>query len=314
MFWKKFKAHVIQLPRPFAFPFFACSILLGSLLAGSINLNAWIGLIAGLLITSGGHAFNSFLDYAWTGLDKGTPEERSAEKGYTGGQNLIASGVVSVRETALNGLAWYALSIIPIVFLGIRTGWLILVPWLLGLLMTVWYSKAKFNWTHELALGVAVGPVAMLLGMYAVSPNPPWVDGLIVSVPVSIILSFAGLAFDEWEDAEANLKKGVKSLAYMVWKYSDLSSNEQERQRGVKSTNTLLWYLSTWILFVVAYHVFLIATGYLHPLSGLAFISIPGAIACMVFLPADFKKVGKIFAIVAAFYPILLLIGEIIAR
>lgn len=293
---QKVKAHLFTLARPFAIPFFGASILMGSVLAGGINLNAWLGLIAGLLVMAGGHSFNSFLDYAWTGLDKGKAEDRSAEKDYTGGQNLIEAGIVSVRETAFNALGWYALSAIPIGFLIAMTGWGIIIPWVLGMLVTFWYSRAKFNWTHELALGMGVGPLAVLLGMFAVTSTPDWVTGLVVSVPFAILLSFAGLALDEWPDAEANLKKGVKSIAYKVWEYKiDLGT-----------------YLMWWIVSMYVYQVFLVAIGVLAPMTGLTFLVLPPIIAAIVFLKTQFRKSAGIFVLIAASYPVLLLVGQIV--
>jgi hypothetical protein len=181
-----------------------------------MSVNSWLGVVAGLLIMAGGHSFNSLLDYAWTGLDKGTVEERSAGKHYCAGQSLLASGVVTVGEVALNAMVWYLLAMIPIVYLVIHVGWGALVFGLLGMLITFWYAKAKFNWTHETALGVGCGPLAVLLGMYSTTNNPPWQEGILASVPFAIMLSFAGLALDEWPDAEANLKKGVPHVLVSV--------------------------------------------------------------------------------------------------
>ncbi|MBA7562017.1 1,4-dihydroxy-2-naphthoate octaprenyltransferase [subsurface metagenome] len=291
----KLKAHLFTLPRWFAAPFFGCSLLMGVVLAGGLCPNAWIGLAAGLLIMAGGHSWNSFLDYAWTGLDKGEIEDRSAEKDYTGGQNLIESGIVSVKEVAFNAIGWYVLALIPIIYLSITVTWVLLLLGAAGMLITFWYSWGKFNWTHETALTVGVGPIAVLIGMFAVNPNPPVLVGLLVSVPVAIILCYLGLAFDEWPDAEQNLKKGVKSVAYKVWEY------------GV----SLEWYIMSWFLFVLVYQVFLINLGILAPLTAISFFTFPGIIVCSVLLKGDFRKVGGYLVLVAALYPILLLIGQI---
>ncbi|MBA7671822.1 hypothetical protein ES703_79986 [subsurface metagenome] len=298
----KIKAHLFTLPRWFAAPFFGCSLLMGAVLAGGLGANAWIAFVGGLLIMAGGHSFNSFLDYSWTGLDKGEVSGRSAEKDYTGGQSIIALGIVSPKEVAFNALGWYALALIPLIYLAIKVSWVLIPLAIAGMLVTFWYSKAKFNWTHELALGVGVGPIAVLIGMFATTPSPDWVAGIIVSMPFAIILSFMGLAFDEWPDAEANLKKGVKSLAYKVWEY------------GV----SLEWYLMSWILFIFIYQVFLVAIGILAPLTGIAFLTFPGLLACITLLkPKEegletFRKVGGILVLVAALYPVLLLVGQII--
>jgi len=291
----KLKAHLWTLPRWFAAPFFGSVTLLGAALAGSINGNAWLGLGAGLLVMAGGHSFNSYLDYSWTGLDKGEIEDRSAEKDYCGGQNIIEAGIVSPGEVALNAGAWYLLSAIPVAYLAINVGWQIVIVWLLGMLVTFWYSKAKFNWTHELALATGAGPIAVLLGMYAVTASPEWWIGVLASLPIAVIFSFAGLALDEWPDAEANLKKGVKSLAYKVWEY-DVD---------------LLWYISAWVVFAYLFQLFLIVVGVLAPLTWLTFAILPVVMGCLVFLKKYFRKAAGIFVMVAALYPILILIGQV---
>jgi len=292
----KIKAHLFTLPRWFAAPFFGSAVLLGSVLAGGINSNAWLALITAMLVMAGGHAFNSFLDYAWTGLDKGEVGERSADKDYTGGQSIIEAGIVSARETAINGAVCYALSAIPMSFLILRVGWQVVVLWVIGMLITFWYAKAKFNWTQELAIGSAAGPVAVLLGMFAITPNPDWVSGLIISFPLSITLGFGDMPLDEWEDAEANLRKGVKSIAYKVWEYKiDLG-----------------FYMLTWMVLAYTYQTFLIAIGKLAPLTGLTFIVFPFLVAWAVLLRANFRKAAGAFILTVAFYPVLLLVGQLL--
>jgi 1,4-dihydroxy-2-naphthoate octaprenyltransferase len=290
----KIKAHLWTLPRWFAAPLVAAPVVLGALLTGNVTVNSWIGVAAALLIFAGALSFNSFLDYAWTGLDKGEPGERSDEKDYCGAQSLIARGIVGTGEVAANALAWYALALAPVIYLAIRVGWPILVVALAGMLMTFWYSKAKFNWTHELSLAVGTAPLPVLLGMFATTASPPWTTGLVACVPFAVIHSFAGLALDEWPDAAANLKKGVRSIAYKVW------------ENGV----SLEWYLSTWFLFMYLYHIFLIAIGVLAPLSAIAFVSFPVLMGCMVFLKRDFRRVAGITVLVALSYPVLLVVGQ----
>jgi len=170
---EKIKAHLFTLPRWFAAPFFGCSLLMGAVLAGGLGANAWIALVGGLLIMAGGHSFNSFLDYAWTGLDKGEVGERSAEKDYAGGQSIIALGIVSEREVLFNAISWYILALAPLIYLAINVSWIILPLAIAGMLITFWYACGKFNWTHETALAAGVGPIAVLLGMFSVNPSPP---------------------------------------------------------------------------------------------------------------------------------------------
>lgn len=293
---RKLKAHLFTLPRWFAAPFFGASLLIGSLLGGGINVNAWLILAAGMFLMAGGHSFNSFLDYAWTGLDRGVKEDRSAEKAYTGGQNLIENGVVTLGEVAANAIGWYIAALLVIsyvVFIG-GASCLLLPIAVAGMLVTFWYSKSKFNYTHELALAAGAGPVAVLLGMYAVNLSPNLLHGLMASITIPLTFSFAGLALDEWPDAEANLKKGVKSFAYEVWK------------QGV----SLEWYLTSWILFSYVYQTMLVAWGIFKPATAITAFAFPFMLVPLVFLKNNFKTAAAIFVAGAGLYPLLLLLGQ----
>lgn len=292
----KFRVHLWTLPRWFAMPIFGASAVLGGLLSGGMTLNSWLGVIGCLLIMAGGHSFNSFLDYTWTGLDKGEPAERSAEKDYAGGQSVIAAGIVSAREVAFNAITWYLLALAPLIYLALNVGWPILIIGFVGMLVTFGYAKGKFNWTHELMLGLGAGPLAVLGGMFATSGSPPWVTGLVVSVPSAVLISFIGLAIDEWPDAEANLKKGVKSIAYKVW------------ENGV----SLEWYLSSWLLFMYLYQVFLISIGILVPLSAISFFTWPLLMSFLVLLKQNFRKWAGIIVLTGVTYPLLLALGQFI--
>ena len=294
----KLKAHLWTLPRWFATPFFAGPAILGALLTADLSPNSWLGVITATLVMAGGHSFNTVLDYSWTGLDKGDEESRSAEKDYTGGQSVIARGILTPKEVALNASCWYFLALGPLIYLTINVGWQIMLIGILGMGVTFWYAKAKFNWTHELALGTATGPLAVLAGMFATSSSAPWTTGLVVSVPFAIILAFAGLALDEWPDAEANLKKGVKSMAYKVW------------ENGL----SLEWYLTSWLLFMYLYQVFLITSGILVPLTAISFFSWPLMLAGFVMMKQDFRKWAGLAVLSALTYPILLVVGQFIGH
>jgi 1,4-dihydroxy-2-naphthoate octaprenyltransferase len=291
---KKLKAHIWTLPRWFATPLFAAPAILGGLLSGGMTLNSWLGVIGTVLIMAGGHSFNSVLDYAWTGLDKGELKERSAEKDYSGGQSILAARIVSIREVTWNAITWYLLALIPLIYLAINVGWPIIVIGLLAMLVTFGYAKSKFNWTHELVLGLGSGPLAVLGGMFATTISPPWVTGLIVSIPSFIMISFIGLALDEYPDAEANLKKGVKSIAYKVW----------------ENRVSLEWYISSWLLFIYMYQVFLISIGMLEPLSAISFITWPFFMSFLVLLKQNFRKWAGIIVMTGVTYPILLVLGQ----
>lgn len=292
---QKIKAHLLTLPRWFAVPFFGCALLIGAVLAGGSlsDPNVWLAFLAGTLLMAGGHSFNTLLDW-FSGLDAG--DEHSMEKDYAGGCGVISGGMLSTREVLLNAIGWYAIALIPVIILAVRVTPAIMIPFVLGMGVTFWYSWGKFNYTHELAL--AAGPIiGAVIGALSTGTGE-WLDAFLVALPVVTIFSFAGLALDEWPDAEANLKKGVKSLAYKVWEFRiDLGA-----------------YLMAWFIVAYVLQTFLISIGILSPMTGITFILIPPFIGTIVFLKsnAEYKKVAAIIVLEAAFYPILLLIGELL--
>ncbi len=85
-------------------------------------------------------------------------------------------------------------------------------------------------------------------------------------------------------------------MAYMVWKY------------GV----SLEWYASTWLMFLLIYQLFLIQLNILNPATALAFIPAAAVIPLLVMMKGNFRKTMGAIVLVAAFYPILLLVGQII--
>jgi 1,4-dihydroxy-2-naphthoate octaprenyltransferase len=290
------KLHLWTLPRWFVAPFVGITAILGAWQAGGLTMNSWLGVLAALLIMAGGHSFNSFLDYAWTGLDKGEPEERSAGKAYTGAQSLLAAGEISLKEVLINALLWYLLAAVILVYLAVKAGWPVLLVGSLGMLVTFWYSQAKFNWTHELALGIGIGPLPALAGLLATSSSSAWIEGVLVGIPSALIIAFAGLALDEWPDAEANLNKGVKSLAYKVW------------ENGF----SLELYIIAWIMFIFIYQIFLIVIGIFQPLTGISFLVFPPLLGSLVFLKKNLRQAAVVIIILAAAYLALILVGQIV--
>jgi len=297
----KIKAHLWTLGRFFAVPFFGVTLLCGVTIAnGSLgSLNTWLAFITATLIMAGGHSFNTLLDTVWTRLDSG--EETSVSKGYAAGCNVITGGILSPREVLANALGWYVLSLIPLIMLTVRVTPLILVPAILGMGVTFWYSKSKFTtWSHELAL--ASGPVAACVMGALSTGTGEWVNAFLVALPIVTIFSFAGLALDEHPDAEANLKKGVRSLPYKIWEYGfDLPT-----------------YLLFWIVAAYCVQGFLVAANILAPLTGITFILLPPTFGLLVYLkgalgdPERFKSIALKFVMILALYPVLLLVGQAI--
>jgi len=295
----KLKAHLWTLGRFFALPFFGVTLLCGAVIAGGSlgDINVWLAFIAVTFVMAGGHSFNTLLDTEWTKLDKG--EDTSVSKGYAAGTNVINSGILTAREVLGNALTWYAIGTIFLAILAARTTPMVFIPGVIGMLVTFWYSKSKFTtWSHELAL--ASGPLlAAVLGALSTGSGE-WVNSFLIALPIVLVFSYAGLALDEHPDAEANLKKGVKSLPYKVWEFGfDLSS-----------------YLLFWFFLAYLVQVFFIAVDILAPLTGLTFVLLPLLIGLCVYLkgaytrPDTFKKFALAIVVTAACYPILLLVGQ----
>jgi hypothetical protein len=137
--------------------------------------------------------------------------------------------------------------------------------------------------------------------MFAVNTHPAIMNGILVSLPIAITFSFLGLSLDEWPDAEANLKKGVKSIAFEVWKYT--------HEQGLVG---LLAYCGTWLGFAMAFQVFLIAIGILAPMTGIAFIPLVLILPLSIKLVGNFRKWMFPVVIMAALYCIALLVGQVI--
>lgn len=305
----KIKAHLWTSGRWFALPFFGGSALLGSLLAGGTlgELNTWLGFIAVALLMACGHSQNSYIDWA-VGLDK-VEGGGSVEKGYTGGCGILR--ILTPKELILNFIGWGVAGLIVCGVVASRVTPYIFIPAVLGLAVPYFYTRGKFSWYHETALASGV-VLAGITGMFTVNPHPDWWTGIIVTLPIAIILSYLGLAFDEYLDADSNLKKGVKSLAYKVW----------------ENRFDLSLYILAWFVIVYVFQVLLVAIGLLEPLTMLSIVCFPFLLASLVFLkpyadairenPSDksaqdrFNKVGKMLVLVAMFYPVLVVIGQII--
>jgi len=301
---EKLKIHLITLPRHFALPFFGGSALVGSLLAGGTisELNSWLGFIAVMFLMWSGHAANSFWDWK-AGLD--APEEGSVAKEYTAGCRPIPDGLCSPKEVIINLSIFAILGLIVCGVIAARVGPYIFIPAVIGLVIPYLYTRGKFSWYQETALAVGV-MIAAVLGMFAVNPNPVWWRGFIAFFPPAILLSYC-LALDEYPDAEANLKKGVKSTAYKVWEYKfDLAV-----------------YLLIWLTVAYSFQVFLIAIGIFKPLTMISLILFPAFVSQAVEIKkvADdlregasgdaFGKVVMQYMLVMMAYPILIVIGQI---
>jgi len=254
------------------------------------------------------HSQNSYIDWA-VGLDSIEKDFTggSVEKGYTGGCGILK--ILTPKELVLNFIGWAVLGLIPLIILSLRMTPYVLIPAVLGLAVPYFYTRGKFSWYHETALASGV-VLAGITGMFAVNPYPDWWQAIVVVLPTAIVLSYLGLAFDEYLDAYSNLKSGVKSLAFKVWEYRfDLSL-----------------YILSWLVIIYVFQVFIVSIDLLKPLTMISFICFPFLLATLVYLkphadiiredPLDkiaqdgFNRVGKLLVLVAMFYPVLVLVGQ----
>jgi 4-hydroxybenzoate polyprenyltransferase len=307
---EKISIHLWTLGRWFALPFFGGATLIGVVLAGGglTSLNSWLAFATAALLMAGGHSFNTYLDTVWTHLD--TPDSHSVEKGYTAGSTVIVGGWASEKEVLANALSWYALGLIPGIWLAVTVTPWVLIPIVYGMAVTFIYCWSKFSYFHEAVL--ASGPVAgAVLGALSTGTGD-WINALLVSIPIVLIFSYAGLALDEYCDAYTNLQKGVNSLAYKIWEYKFALVN----------------YIFFWVLLAYIIQTLFIAIGLLDAWSSITFILWPFIIAFLVMLKpkadtvrenptsnkalVEFNKSAMLIVMIAAFYPILLLVGEII--
>jgi 4-hydroxybenzoate polyprenyltransferase len=307
---RKFKLYAWTLERWFAWPVFASSAFLGLYLAGGNagEMRAWLGILMVTGLVAWGHCMNSVLDYE-ADLDKGEIGERSASKSYSGGQSVIASGQASREAIIYISMLWALFSLGIAVWFASHGTWIMIPLWGIGIAVPFVYTEGKFSWYHELALGVGVGPLAAMVGAYAVNPSPPIIHCLLASIPFAIVLAFAGLSLDEWPDAKQNLIKGVKSLAFKIYEWSDWTA-DIKLGTYVKSLSLLQFYVSAWLLFMMVFQVFLITIGVLSPMTGIAFLAIPVAICLLAMLKWNFNKVMLWLVFAMGAYSILLVVGQ----
>ncbi|MBA7627468.1 hypothetical protein ES703_34930 [subsurface metagenome] len=285
----------IGLGRFFALPACACAVLLGCTLGGSLSWLSAMVVLAAIFEMGYSHSFNTLLDYSWTGFDRGTEEERSKGKVYTKGQQAIAAGKLTPRGVLLSGLIYLAISAVFVGIVAWKVSPIIWLFWVLGALMTFWYSWGKLHYQCELALGVGFGPVACMMGM-ASQPNPDFLLAFLAGIPFLILWGYAAETIDQWTDAEPNWPRGLRNFGALLWK------------NNVSVSMFLGWLVGITFLS----QLFLITGGVLHPLTALSLISFIPFSFCLLYLEKNLKA-GVLWGLFAIFlHMALLLVGQII--
>lgn len=291
---KKLKAVLVTLPRWFATPGIVCMVLLGGVLSGGINWLVWVAALSGLCAMSWGHGMNTFLDYAWTGFDKGTVEYRSKGKTYTVGQNVIASGTLSVAESFWYSFIWLVLSAVFALIIHLQVGPWIWLPWVLGALVTFLYSWGKLHYLCEFALGMGFGPLAVMLGASA-TPHPQMLIAFLAGLPFFVLWGYFAETIDQWTDAEPNWPRGLRNMGALLW----------------KNNVSFVAFVSFLILTTFAVQL-LITPSVLKPLAGISLVTFIPFSFCLLHIEKNLK-VGVIWGLVGIFlYALLLLLGQIL--
>ncbi|MBA7684072.1 hypothetical protein ES703_92462 [subsurface metagenome] len=291
----KIKTH-IGLGRFFALPACVCAVLLGIALGGHWSWLSAMVVLGAIFQMAYAHSFNTLLDYSWTGLDKGTEEERSRGKVYTKAQQPIAAGILTPKEVLANGLIYLAISAIFIGIVAWKVSPLIWAIWGVTALCTFWYSYGKLHYQCELALGMGFGPFAVMIGM-ASQPNPDFLAAFLAGIPFLILWGFAAEFVDQATDAEPNWPRGLRNLGALAWK------------------NNVSVPLFTGFLFSMAYlaQFALVAGGILAPLTGLSLIAFPLIAYGLLIMGNDFNKKGIVLLLLAIFvHMVAFTIGQIV--
>lgn len=247
----KVSAYLWTLPRWFAAPAAVASVTLGGVLTGQSPGVIALASLAGALMMAYAHSWNSFQDWV-SGFDQGTATERSHEKPYTGGQNLIAKGLVDPTEVFTVAMVYLALSFLVTWFLAAQTSQWVWLAWSLVASCAPLYSWGKRTYTCELWLALGFGPLAVTFGA-AVGPSPEMARAFLAGIPFGLVFGYMAELVDQYLDADVNVPKGLRNLGAWCW--------NQKFQLGL----TIPLLLMAVIVSVV--HIALAVAGIFHPLT-----------------------------------------------
>lgn len=294
MIKSKLVAHLVTLPRPFAAPIAICAVILGGIIAGAAPFHLFWAVMAGLFLMAGAHSWNSFHDWAITKFDQGTPEERSRPKEYTIGQNVIETGVLSIKEVFINSIGWFVLSLGFVIPLSLMVTPWVWLPWGLVVLCVPWYSEAKKLWHPEVPLGLGFSTFAIWLGQ-AAGGKPDFALGALISVPLFLCWGVLAEHVDQADDYKPNWPKGGRSLGMLV------------AHMGIP----LLWSIGWFTTIVFLSQIFLIAIGALAPWTGLTLLAFIPITFGALLIDKEHKKgvLGVLAGILL--YSIFMVIGQI---
>ena len=285
-------AYGFSLPRWFGLPGAVASVALGGVLTGQPPGIIALACLAGGLMMAYAHSYNSFADWQ-SGLDQGSETERSHEKPYTGGQNIIAQGLVSLKEVGGVTLAYLLFSAIATMMLATYTTPWVWLPWGLVAACAPLYSWGKFNYTCEWWLALGFGPLALMFGA-AVAPGPEMARAFLAGIPFGLVFGYMAETVDQYLDADVNVPKGLRNLGALCWR------------RG--------WGLGTPLFLMAlvtsAVHVVLIVSSVLSAMTGYTVLILPAIAALFPWYEKKQKPAIMAGLGLVMLYPLAILVVE----
>ena len=236
--------------------------------------NLVIGLLAAAAVQVGLTMFNDTLDFIY-----GTDRKQTGMKNpFSGGSGVLTSGLIRPKQAFSAILSLYFFALLCTIYLSMEVN--IVVFWiaLTGALISVFYSAKPFRFAYhgigELTMFLGYGPVITTWAYYIHSAQITGEILLIGAVPG--LLMWTMILINEIPDYEEDRAAGKKNIAYRL---------------GPKNTKNLF------IVSLAAVYVYiavLLITGVLPPLSALAFLGAPLAVAAAVAANRHYRDPIKI--------------------
>ena len=236
--------------------------------------NLVIGLLAAAAVQVGLTMFNDTLDFIY-----GTDRKQTGMKNpFSGGSGVLTSGLIRPKQAFSAILSLYFFALLCTIYLSMEVN--IVVFWiaLTGALISVFYSAKPFRFAYhgigELMMFLGYGPVITTWAYYIHSAQITGEILLIGAVPG--LLMWTMILINEIPDYEEDRAAGKKNIAYRL---------------GPKNTKNL--FIAS-LAAVYVYIAVLLITGVLPPLSALAFLGAPLAVAAAVAANRHYRDPIKI--------------------
>jgi 1,4-dihydroxy-2-naphthoate octaprenyltransferase len=221
--------------------------------------NLVIALLAAAAVQVGLTMFNDTLDFVY-----GTDRKQTGFKNpFSGGSGVLASGAIRPRQAFVAILSLYFFALLCTIYLSLEMG--IIVFWiaLTGALISVFYSAKPLRFAYhgigELTMFLGYGPI---ITTWAYFVHAGVITGEILLIgAVPGLLMWTMILINEIPDYEEDRAAGKRNMVYRL---------------GPKNTKNL--FIAS-LAAVYVYVTILLIAGVLPPLSTLAFLGAPLAVA-----------------------------------